>query len=398
MKKREEFHLTELVDHFSHELRTPLSAILGYSEILEKSENLDSSEKEHLEKITTSGSHLLDVINDIIEISNIESGNVEAEEHLIDVHTFAEALDEKFQPVARLKDIDLSIQVSSHFGGGFYGDVQKIKTILCSLIHNAIKFTEKGKIEVDISMDEKTSNHKTQLLVTVTDTGIGISDEEMPHIFKPFWQVHTETHCGTGLGLTMCQKLLSIIEGSIQINSEVNKGTKALVKVPIRLNTTTAPQKVKLSPMLRDSSTEFQGGLKALIVDDLPINRTLARIMLEMNNFETIEAENGKQALDCYHEEQPDVVLMDISMPVMDGVEAMEEIRRINSQGHHIPIIAVTAGGHAGTRFELIERGFSEYIQKPFKESELFEKISLFLPLENMLRKKVSLKKPSFTA
>jgi CheY-like chemotaxis protein len=397
MKSSEEFQLTKLVDHFSHELRTPLSAILGYSEILEKSENLDASEKEHLEKIATSGTQLLDVINDIIEISNIESGNVEAEEHLIDVQTLAAALDDKFQPTANLKNIDLSIQFSSHSGSGFYGDVQKIKTILFSLIHNAIKFTENGNVEVDISMAEKTSSHKTELVVTVNDTGIGISDEEMPHIFKPFWQVHTETNSGTGLGLTMCQKLLSILHGSIHIKSEAGKGTEVQVKVPIRLKAI-APQKVKLSPMLPDSCNDYQGGLKALIVDDLPINRTLARIILEMNNFETIEAENGKQALDCYHDEQPDVVLMDISMPVMDGVEAMEEIRRINGQGQHIPIIAVTAGGHAGTRLELIERGFSEYIQKPFKESELFEKISLFLPLENMIRQKSSLKKPSFTA
>ncbi len=397
MKKSEEFHLTKLVDHFSHELRTPLSAILGYSAILEKSENLNESEKEHLEKIASSGSYLLDVINDIIEVSNIESGNVGAEEHLIDRDTFSGALNNKFQATSHLKKIDFSIHISSRIGNEFYGDLEKIKTILFSLINNAIKFTDKGKVVVDISLGEKILDNKIELLMTITDTGVGIAEEEIAHIFKPFWQVHTKSNNGTGLGLPMCQKLLSIVKGSIDIQSIEGKGTKVQVRVPIRLKAT-APKRVELSPILPASCTDYQKGLKALIVDDLPINRTLARIMLEMKDFEIIEAENGKQALDYYSGERPDVVLMDISMPIMDGIEAMEKIRKINGQGKHIPIIAITAGGHTGSRLELIELGFSEYIQKPFKESELFEKISLFLPLANIAKQKTPIKNSSFTA
>lgn len=394
MKEQGDFKLSKLVEHLSHELRTPLSAILGYSELLEKSENLDESEKHHLEKIAASGTQLLDVINDIIEISNIESGNVEPEDQVIDTKDFISELNSKFHASARLKEIELSIQVDDSVWEKFRGDQKKIKTIIYSLINNAVKFTEKGKVDVKLSIRNDSSKEGYwSLSVQVTDSGKGISKDELGHIFKPFWQGDSELKRGTGLGLTTCQKLVHILDGSIEIESEVGKGTDVQLQIPVQKHV----EKLSTDETSYVDKTTFNAkNLKALIVDDLPINRTLARIMLEMKDFQIIEAENGKEALKFYNGQKPDVVLMDISMPVMDGIEAMEKIRKINGKGRNIPIIAITAGGHAGTRTELIERGFSEYIQKPFRESELFDKISLFLPLSESNKQSPSLKHTPF--
>lgn len=391
MKEQEEFQLSKLVEHLSHELRTPLSAILGYSELLEKSKNLDDSEKNHLEKIAASGSQLLDVINDIIEISNIESGNVEPEEQVIVTKDFVRELRSKFKSTARLKKIGLSIKVDQIFWDKFRGDEKKIKTVFYSLINNAIKFTEKGKVKVMLSLDKAPGSRDLWMIqAEVSDTGIGMSEDQLKHIFKPFWQVDSEQKRGTGLGLTTCQKLVQILNGEIEIKSEVGKGTKVYLQIPVK-------KYVEKLDLIEDANIKTAPvcpkNLKALIVDDLPINRTLARIMLEMKDFQIIEAQNGKEAIKHYNGQKPDVVLMDISMPVMNGIEAMEKIRKINGRGKNIPIIAITAGGHAGSRTELIERGFSEYIQKPFRESELFEKISLFLPLSTSVKKAPSLDK-----
>ncbi|MBD3615877.1 MAG: response regulator [Gracilimonas sp.] len=390
MNKKNEFELPKLVEHLSHELRTPLSAILGYSELLEKSNNLDESEKKHLEKIAASGTQLLDVVNDLIEISNIESGNVLAEENVIKTDELVAELKSEFETAARIKELDLLISIGSAVKETFIGDEKKVKTILYSLINNAIKFTKKGKIKVEISISEISDR---LLCFKIEDTGIGISEEDMKHVFKPFWQANVKQKTGTGLGLTTCQKLVHILDGSLDITSVQEKGTRIVLQIPIGEDAGNAVSKENKYASKVELSAKKS--LKALIVDDLPINRALARIMLEMKDFEIIEAENGKEALDSYAGNSPDVVLMDISMPVMNGIEAMEKIRNINGSGKDIPIIAITAGGHMGTRSELINKGFSEYIQKPFKEKELFEKISLFLPLTVKNLKRAPLKQIS---
>lgn len=389
MGKQKNFKLSKLVENLSHELRTPLSAILGYSELLEKSNNLDDAEKNHLAKITESGTQLLDVINDIIEISNIESGNIKPEESIISRDNFVSDLKHKYEALARVKEINFKVKASPNIDTQFKGDEKKIKTIIYSLINNAVKFTDKGSVFVHIywSNVEQESNVKL-FEVRIEDTGCGIPENEMRYIFTPFWQSSMNKNNGTGLGLTTCRKLVTVLDGTLEINSRPGKGTTAELRIPVKVVSKSQKGTSSKAPLV---SMKNKKSLKALVVDDLPINRKLARIMLEMNNFEIIEAENGEEALDYYSGYKPDLVLMDISMPVMNGIEAMEKIRQVNKTGSKVPIIAVTAGGHTGSRSDMIERGFSEYIQKPFKEKELFEKISLFLPLSTSNMKKSSL-------
>lgn len=398
MSKEQSFKLSKLVEKLSHELRTPLNAILGYSELLEKSENLDANDKKHLENIAESGSELLDVINDIIEISNIESGKTEIEYKSFDPKSLKHDLETKFSPAVRLKDLNLHLNFHKSINHSFKCDVRKTKSILYSLVNNAIKFTEEGEVSIDLSLTDVRENEgKARLNILVKDTGIGISEDDLNHIFKPFWQVPSESKSGTGLGLTTATKLLNLLGGEIQVESKRGKGTSVQLSIPVNLIEKSTV--FEDSPSINRVDRHKVKGLRALIVDDLPLNRTLARIMLEMKEFETVEAENGKEAIDYFHDTKPDVVLMDISMPVMDGIEAMEKIRMIKEKnGQDIPIIAITAGGHAGSRNDLIQKGFSEYIQKPYREKELFEKISLFLPVQAKNGTKPSLKHPSVRA
>ncbi|MEX0844595.1 MAG: response regulator [Balneolaceae bacterium] len=392
MSKNNIYQLSKLVEQLSHELRTPLNAILGYSQLLEKSENMDEAEKLHLEKIAASGSQLLEVINDIIEISNIESGRIELENNIIGAEYLVHDIEHKFGTTARLKELNLIVKAGIDFKEEIKVDENKLKAVINSLVSNAIKFTNEGRVKVQLRLlKHSESDSVKQLHITIDDTGVGISDEEMNHIFKPFWKGNSEQKKGTGLGLTTCKKLIKILDGTLVIVSEKGKGTKVDLKIPVE--TVMPENKTNNSGSTCEHKSKTAKGMRALIVDDLPINRTLARIMLEMKDFETIEAENGKEAFDLFQNIKPDVVLMDISMPVMDGIEAMKKIRQIkNDRGNQTPIIAITAGGHTGSRNELIQKGFSEYIQKPYKEQELFEKISLFLPLSKADIRKRSLK------
>ncbi|MDR9415029.1 MAG: response regulator [Gracilimonas sp.] len=377
-KDLHQFKLSEIVDRLSHELRTPLGAILGYSELLEKSSNLDDQEKAHLKKISASGGQLLNVINDIIEISNIESGQVNIENNVVNLEDLVRELKDKFKVQLRYKNIDFNVTKSRSLPKKIMVDENKLHSILFSLITNAIKFSEGKSINIHLNINRSPS--KSILTIIITDAGVGIKEEDVPNIFDPFWQGDMELRSGTGLGLTTCKKLVEILNGHINVSSELGKGTEVEIQIPVKEVHTGTVQKSKNSQYSQTKYNRKASTLTALIVDDLQVNRTLARIMLEMKNFKTIEAENGEAALKHYNASKPDVVLMDISMPVMNGIEAMQQIRLLNESEQEIPIIAITAGGHGGNRSELLEKGFSEYIQKPFKEKELFEKISQFLP------------------
>jgi len=227
-----QFQLSDIIEKLSHELRTPLGAILGYSELLEKSENLDTNEKEHLKKISSSGSQLLDLINDIIEISNIESGHVDIEENKVHTKELVAELMDKFKAQARYKEIDFTIDCKPAVENSFITDGRKLKSILFSLISNAVKFTEQGHIQVELNMVDR-SNQKI-LDIRVIDTGVGIHEDDFAHIFDPFWQGKSREKSGTGLGLTTCKKLVEILGGTISLQSEFGNGTSVDVQIPVK--------------------------------------------------------------------------------------------------------------------------------------------------------------------
>lgn len=364
----------------SHELRTPLNAILGYSELLSKSEDLTDDQKSHISNISNGGQQLLHIINDIIELSNIETGKVKLQSDMIEADTLIQNIINEFTSTASIKEIDFNINSSSVSGKSFLGDKDKINTVLFILLNNAFKFTEDGKVTLDL---DYTGESTQKLKIKVTDTGVGISKDELGHIFKPLRYMNATSETHKGFGMATCKKLVSLMGGNFHIESEVNKGSTVAISIPIKHS---AMCLLKQENEFTEIEDEIYSP-KALIVDDLVMNRTLARIMLETRNFETLEAENGKEAVQIFNDDDPDVILMDISMPIMNGIDAMHQIRELDHTEHsNTPIIAITAGGHAGSRSELMEKGFSEYIQKPYREEELIRKISMFIqvPEQNL--------------
>lgn len=365
-----------MVEALSHELRTPLNAIIGYSEILDKADNLSEEQKSHIKNITKSGQQLLHIINDIIELSNIDSGKVKLQNEIFESEALIRDIKKEFSDTAEMKGLGFDINSTSLSGKSFIGDREKINSVLFILLNNAFKFTKKGAITLDLS---HTVDQSDLLNVRIKDTGIGIESAELEHIYQPLRHDRSTSEVYKGFGMATCKRLISLMGGTIQIDSEVEKGTTVEVTIPVKQSTMSL---VKKDHAPIKAVTSMQSNPKALIVDDLAMNRTLARIILETRNFTTSEAENGKEAVEQYCEHKPDVVLMDISMPVMNGVDAMNQIRELtNDEEGQLPIIAITAGGHAGSRNDLIDKGFSEYIQKPFREEELIRKIAMFLPV-----------------
>jgi len=368
--------LSGMVEALSHELRTPLNAIIGYSEILDKADNLTEEQKSHIKNITKGGQQLLHIINDIIELSNIDSGKVKLQNEIFESEALIRDIKKEFSDTAEMKGLGFDINSTSLSGKSFIGDREKINSVLFILLNNAFKFTKKGAITLDLS---HTVDQSDLLNVRIKDTGIGIESAKLEHIYQPLRHDRSTSEVYKGFGMATCKRLISLMGGTIQIDSEVEKGTTVEVTIPVKQSTMSL---VKKDHAPIKAATSMQSTPKALIVDDLAMNRTLARIILETRNFTTSEAENGKEAVEQYCEHKPDVVLMDISMPVMNGVDAMNQIRELtNDEEGQLPIIAITAGGHAGSRNDLIDKGFSEYIQKPFRKEELIRKIAMFLPV-----------------
>lgn len=379
MDQKYNFHLPELVNLFSHELRTPLNAIMGYSALLEKSEHLSPEEQAHLQHISDNGIELLDVINELIELSHIESGNIQLDQQAFDLMKLQESISARFRNKLHRSGIRLLMKEELSRELKIVGDQRKIQTVVNVMINVMLEnsHSEEIAIHMDVVRHQSESD-RSYLKIQIKDPDSIFST---PMIRRKDGELSVSAKSKSGIGLITCMNLLELMDGSVYSENVGNRSSVIHIQIPVSLN----QDKVEL-PVVNPGEIERKpSSIKALVVDDIPINRTLARIILEMNNIEIIEAVNGQEAVEHFQSLKPDIVLMDISMPVMDGVEAMKAIRQNNDSGAHIPIIAITAGGHTGTRLELIERGFSEYIQKPIKEKELLEKISKFLPSSDML-------------
>lgn len=372
---------SNFISSMSHELRTPLNAILGYSQILEKSESLTNVEKEHISAMAKGGEELLSMVNDILELSKLDSEQAKLATLPIELKFFFENFLSKFEKEASQKGLKFSSSFSDDFPQKVKVDLEKISSIVKSLLSNAIKFTSKGEISFSLSTDKETiaGSEGTLIKLNVKDTGIGISEAKQEYIFQPFWQDESIKYNGTGLGLTLCKRLAVFLGGDISITSEEGKGTSVDVSIPVEL----LHDKHEIKNPEEASKAKAVGltkKVKVLIVDDLEPNRIITRIILQENGFDFEEAVDGQDALDKLDIYNPDVILMDINMPVMNGKEAMKAIRSMDSEVNEIPIIVVTAGGFKESKAEFIASGFSDYLQKPFREEELLSSILNHLP------------------
>lgn len=374
----------EFLANMSHELRTPLNGILGFSEILLSGQFGSLSERQHkyVSSIESSGKHLLGLINDLLDLAKIEAGKLDVTLENVVISELCQSSLMFVKQIALNKSIQLSFEQDMTYPY-LIADQRRLKQILVNLLSNAVKFTpEHGKVTLRVIADPV----KDCVDFAVEDTGIGISQEDLLRLFKPFTQVDsslTRQHEGTGLGLALVQKLAELHGGGITVQSEVGKGSTFTVCIPGRNMISLEEQKEKMIIPEPVVSTR-QGGArfgKILLAEDTESNIVILGDYLEHQGYQLIYAKNGQEALEKAKETLPDLILMDIQMPVMDGLEATRRLRA-DPRFATLPIIALTALAMTGDRERCLEAGATEYVSKPTNLKRLSEMIASLINME----------------
>jgi two-component system sensor histidine kinase EvgS len=360
----------------SHEIRTPLNAVLGFSDLLYK-QITNPTQKNYLESIRSSGSTLLKIINDILDLSKIESGKMDLQVQPADLFFIITDLSKIFDLIIKEKNLSIKVEYSSEIPQYLYLDELRIRQILYNLINNAIKFTEKGYVKIEVICTRKTKTY-VDLQLNVIDTGIGIKPESQIKIFEAFQQQDEQDarkYGGTGLGLAITRRLAEIMNGTIHLKSEEKKGSCFMIvikKIKIaKSDTVSSKQITELEPIIFDKAI-------ILLVDDIKSNRDVVKGYLKDFDFKIIEAKNGIEAIDSALKNKPNLIFMDLKMPEMDGIEATKILRN-KSLTKNIPIIALTASAYNVIKEESQKHGFSSYLSKPVKENELILELTKYL-------------------
>ena len=369
--------------NMSHEIRTPMNAILGYAQIMQRADNLPTSHSEAVDTIENSGNHLLALINDILDISKIEAGRMELQETDFDLNELINGLSVMFQ--LRCEQKNLTWQVEgvptrvTPYGEErilVHGDESKLRQILINLFENAVKFTESGEVTLKITQEEEDAYR-----FEIIDTGKGISPEDQQTILEPFQQGKEGIEKGgTGLGLAISNKQIELMGGKLNLESELGVGTRFFFTILLPPATSdvvsTSMDKMKWVTHLANG---YQ--VKALIADDIQENRDVLSKSLSGIGVSVITAENGQQALEAVRAEKPDIVFMDVRMPVMDGLEATRQI--LEECGESRPkLVAVSASVLAHEQQKYFEAGFDDFVPKPFRTEQIYEILASLLRVE----------------
>ncbi|MBP0016071.1 MAG: response regulator [Cyanobacteria bacterium SBLK] len=383
----------------SHELRTPLNAILGFSQLLAGNDALTGEQRESLSIINRSGEHLLTLINDILSVSKIEAGRITLNEGACNLHRLLDSLHDMLQLKARSKKLTLTFERSPDLPEYVETDEGKLRQILTNLVGNAIKFTESGGAIVRAfprrnSRSEMSENgtledkYEQILAFSVEDTGPGIDGAELETLFEPFMQTRTgrQSMEGTGLGLSISREFVRLMGGDITIDTELGRGSTFTFDIKVRVSGVAETaglddRKHIVGIVVPDDRPVY----RILVVEDVVVNRQLLTGILEPLGFDVGEAGDGKEAIAMWENWQPDLILMDIQMPVMSGYEAIQEIRykerenAIARASASVPIIALTASALIEDRQKLLDAGGNDFVTKPFRQDKLLEKLSEYL-------------------
>ncbi len=363
----------------SHEIRTPMNAILGFGELLIGEVKTDK-EKRYAQSIVQSGQSLLQIINDILDLSKIEAGMMEVHTEATDVRDLAAFVQQLFAAQATAKGLELRVEVADDVPTSLMLDNLRLRQILINLTGNSIKFTTHGHITLRFGGSRRGDTRSLyHLLIQVEDTGPGIPANRLHEIFKPFVQVRQDTSKdlpGTGLGLAIVKRLTQLMDGTIFVDSKSGGGSTFQIDFQAVEISARLPQSVIAS----EPSVNFNDlrSSKILIVDDNATNRELVRGIFDNTHHHLREATNGRDAINAMLADRPDVVLMDIRMPVMDGRSAFDELRQTRELDL-LPVIAVTASSMAGEEGNL-RKTFDGYVRKPFSRAQLYHELAQFIP------------------
>jgi len=387
--------------NMSHELRTPLNAILGFSELMARDATMSKAQRENIETINRSGEHLLGLINDILDLSKIESGRVEVQISAFDIYRMLEGIGEMFGVRARQKGLKLLVECDPNVPQFVNTDEGKLRQVLINLLGNAIKFTRVGTITLRVNRkplaveggegvphEQQSLSELAQLLLTfeVEDSGVGIHPADLAHIFEPFIQLEEgkRLHQGTGLGLAISKQQVELLGGNMEVESELGSGSRFRFEIPAAvgymedISAVPNPEIVRLAPgQLAPDGQPF----RLLVVEDVDVNRRFLIHLLRVLGFEAREAVNGQQAMEIWESWHPHLIFLDLRMPVMDGFEVMRRIKS-SEPGKQTRIVVLTANAFDEDRSAVMTLGCDDFIRKPVREQQIV------LALQNQLNLK----------
>jgi PAS domain S-box-containing protein len=369
--------------NMSHELRTPLNAVLGFAQIVLQSPDLAEDLRGYIEKIRRGGDYLLTLINDILDLSKIEAGRIELYPEEFKAQGFFEDISDMFRFRAEQKGIDFHYRADASLPHCLQADNKRLRQVVLNLLSNAVKFTTEGHVALSVAYQDG------YLRLCVEDTGIGIASEDLPAIFRPFTQTGESCYKsqGTGLGLSITRKIVELMGGEISVDSEPGKGSRFHVQIPLEAGfdhplaeadeTDVAPQEEILGYRRTDSSDAPQ---RILIVDDIADNREVLEHILASLAFTVQTADSGETCVQKAPQFQPDAVLIDMRMPGINGLEAMQQLHALPGM-KNLPVIIISASVYHEDRETALQQGCVAYLNKPIEQQVLFQTLEKYLPL-----------------